>query len=377
MRILQIGPYPPPQGGVQTHLVAIRRYLRGRGVPCAVINITRHRQPDADEVYYPGSGFEVLRLLLRLRYDIIHLHFGGSLTSRLLALAFMCTLIPRRRVVLTFHSGGYPVSEEGRGAHRRTLRGFVFRRFDRVVGVNQQLVDLFKRLGVPPERIRLIQPHALSVESPAESLSPRLQRFVESHTPLLTTVGLLEPEYDLALQINALGRIRERFTEAGLVIIGSGSLEEELRRLIKGKPYAEHVLLAGDVPHPETLRVIGEGDLFLRTTLYDGDSISVREALHIGVPVIATDNRMRPDGVDLIPTSDIHALCGAIEQRLSNGNEHRSSGVADEHNLEAVFELYRELMKDIRISDGVQASPMGTDENCAAETSKTGTIGIY
>ena len=33
--------------------------------------------------------------------------------------------------------------------------------------------------------------------------------------------------------------------------------------------------------------------IFLRTTLYDGDSISVREALHLGVPVIASDNGMR------------------------------------------------------------------------------------
>lgn len=361
MRILQIGPYPPPQGGVQTHVVAVRRYLRRRGVPCAVINITRHRKPDSDEVYYPGSGFEVVRLLLQLRYDIIHLHFGGNLTSRLLALGFFCTLIPRRRVVLTFHSGGYPVSDEGRRAHRRTLRGFVFRRFDRVIGVNQQLVDLFERLGVSPDRIRLIEPHALSVELPADSLSPELQLFFESHTPVLTTVGLLEPEYDLPLQIEVLGPLRKRFIKAGLVIIGSGSLEDTLRELIKGKPYAEHILLAGDVPHSETLRVIADCNLFLRTTLYDGDSISVREALHIGVPVIATDNHMRPSGVDLVPPADGDALLEAIEQRLSNGNERLSCGVADEQNLEAVFELYQELMNQTRISEGVHAPAVSTD----------------
>ncbi|MEK6408464.1 MAG: glycosyltransferase family 4 protein [Acidobacteriota bacterium] len=347
MRILEIGPYPPPHGGVQTHLVAIREYLRRRGISCAVINVTRNRQPDADEVYYPKSGLEVVKLLLRLRYDVVHLHFGGTLTARLLALGFICTLIPWRKVVLTFHSGGYPVSGEGRGAHRRTLRGFVFRRFDRVIGVNQQLVDLFKRLGVRPDRIRLIQPHALSIE-PAESLSPRLQRFFESHTPLLTTVGLLEPEYDLSLQIEALGAVRERFPKAGLVIIGSGSLEADLRTQISGKPYAEHVLLPGDVPHRETLRVIAESDLFLRTTLYDGDSISVREALHIGVPVIATDNQMRPSGVDLIPAPGINALRGAIERRLTNSNGRQSCGPADEQNLEAVFELYQELVKETR-----------------------------
>ena len=52
MRVLLLGPYPPPHGGVQTNLVAIREYLLRNGVPCSVINITRHRKPDADDVYY-------------------------------------------------------------------------------------------------------------------------------------------------------------------------------------------------------------------------------------------------------------------------------------------------------------------------------------
>src|SRR5437773_2636516 len=159
MRILQMGPYPPPHGGVQTNLVAIRQHLRKNQVPCAVINLTRHRKADADEVYYPTSAIEVIRLLRRLRYDIIHLHIGGNLAPRLLALGMVCSFIPRSRTVLTFHSGGYPVSDEGKSARARTLRGFVLRRFDRVIGVNRELVELFQRVGVSQRKIRLINPH--------------------------------------------------------------------------------------------------------------------------------------------------------------------------------------------------------------------------
>src|SRR5215475_2436122 len=109
MRVLQLGPYPPPHGGVQTNLVAIRRFLLSRGIPCAVINLTRHRREDCDEIYYPKTSFEALRLLARLRYDILHLHIGGDLTLRLMLLALACSLIPRIKTVLTFHSGGYPL----------------------------------------------------------------------------------------------------------------------------------------------------------------------------------------------------------------------------------------------------------------------------
>jgi glycosyltransferase involved in cell wall biosynthesis len=340
-----MGPYPPPHGGVQTNLVAIRQFLRARGIACPVINLTRHRKEETDEVYYPESASQLLKLTLRLRPDIIHLHFGGNLTRRLVALAFVCSMIPRAKVVLTFHSGGYPVSEEGRRATRHSFAGFALRQLDRVIGVNQQLVEFFQKLGVKPDRIRLILPHALSAVNPADQLPPALQTFFSSHSPVLTTVGQLEPEYDLALQIEAMDLICKRFPKAGLVIIGSGSLEEELRKLISDKSYAGSILLGGDVRHAETLRAIIESNIFLRTTHFDGDSVSVREALHIGVPVIATDNGMRPEGVHLIPAHDINALHRAVDERLTNENGRRSLGEADERNIEAVFEVYQELMK--------------------------------
>src|SRR2546423_870280 len=116
MKVLLLGPYPPPHGGVQTHLVAIRQFLLARGIPCAVINITRHRKAEADEVYYPRHALELARLLLRLPYNIIHLHLGGHFSTRLLGLSLLCSLMPRSRVVLTFHSGGYPSSAAGRTA---------------------------------------------------------------------------------------------------------------------------------------------------------------------------------------------------------------------------------------------------------------------
>jgi glycogen synthase len=348
-----MGPYPPPHGGVQTNLVAIRQYLRRRNIPCAVINTTRHRKAEADEVYYPKNPFEVIRLLAKLRYDIIHLHLGGTVPVRVLALAMLCCLAPRSKTVLTFHSGGYPESDEGRAAAPATLRGFVFRQFNRVIGVNQELVELFHRFGVSPKKLRLIQPHALSAQTAADALSPQMQRFFDAHEFVLTTVGLLEPEYDLSLQIEALGHVRERFPGAGLVIIGSGSLENVLREQIERAPYGDHILLCGDVPHAVTLRAICESDLFLRTTLYDGDSVSVREALHLQIPVIATDNCMRPAGVHLIPVCDRESLCEAIEQRLSEVGSTRTEATGHvreregEENLEAVLNIYRELIEEM------------------------------
>jgi glycogen synthase len=344
MRVLQLGPYPPPHGGVQSNLVAIRTFLRRHNVPCAVINITRHRKPDSDEVYYPKSAAALIRLLLRLDYDVLHLHVGGMLSRRVLSLALVCTLMRRSKAVMTFHSGGYPSSQEGKSTTRNSLAGYVLRRFDGLIGVNPEIIDFFQRLGVAPARTRLIYPHSfLPEESMAAPLPEALASFFSAHGPVLISVGLLEPEYDLALQIEVLGQVREKFPSAGLLLIGSGSLEQELRERISVSGYAEHILLCGDVPHVITMTAISRSNLMLRTTLFDGDAVSVREALHLGTSVIASDNGMRPTGVHLIPKSNLPALFRAIEESLAQPSRSQADRASDESNIQAVFDFYREL----------------------------------
>ena len=82
----------------------------------------------------------------------------------------------------------------------------------------------------------------------------------------------------------------------------------------------------------------------LRTTLYDGDALSVREALQLGTPVIASDNGMRPTEVRLIPKADLGALVQTIESELQEPTQRKGIGNGDEGNIRAVFEFYRELV---------------------------------
>ncbi|HWR49573.1 MAG TPA: glycosyltransferase family 4 protein [Bryobacteraceae bacterium] len=343
MRVLQLGPWPPPNGGVQTNIVAIREMLLRRGHECMVINLHRHRTGREAGVYHPANARETLALLRSLQYDIIHLHIGGGLPARLLALAGVCAAMPGARSVLTFHSGGYATSPEGRAARPLSARGLVFRRFDRIIAVNQEIVRLFERFGVAPGRIRLIHPYALPTEAPTAELPERARTFFAAHSPVLVTVGLLEPEYDLGLQIDALGRIRQRHPNAGLLIAGAGSREAALKIQIAARPWRDHVLLYGDLPHEAVLRTIWDAAVFLRTTLYDGDSVAVREALHFGTPVVATDNGMRPEGVRLFPVGNLDALCGRIEQALTEPRHREIQHSAARANIEAVLDLYERL----------------------------------
>lgn len=347
MRVLQLGPYPPPRGGITRNMLAIRDELIAAGHHCSIVATSKSSRvvPEPD-VYHPGSALGLLKLLYKLEFDVLHIHVGGEIPPRLLALVFCCTVFARGRCVLTLHSGGYPLSKEGKNAAPNSVRGFIFRRLARVIAVNPAMRDMFGRYGVKSENIRLILPFSNDLPDKDAKVPPEIGDFAARHKPFLLSASLLEKEYDLRLQIEALGEVLKEFPRAGLMLAGSGSLESELRETIKGKPYADQILLAGDLEHNIVLNLIDDCDILLRTTHYDGDAISVREALFLETPVIATDTGMRPEGVDLIPVGDAGALAESIKSIARREKPAKTQKTADNSNIREVVDLYEEIVRN-------------------------------
>ncbi len=341
MHILQLGPYPPPEGGISRNMLAIREELLERGDQCSIIATSESsRTADEPGVYHPRSAFGLLRLLATLRFDVLHLHIGGEVTARVLALAFACTIFGRGKSVLTLHSGGYPQTEAAKNAKPSSIAGFVFRRFRRLIAVNENIADVFRRFGVPDESIDVILPFSLKQPSPDVNVPDDLAAFCSSHTPLLLAVGGLEKDYDPLLQIEALGDVLQKLPGAGLMIVGGGSMLAEAESAVAATGYAEHIMLAGDVEHAVVLHLIRDADILLRTTLFDGDAISVREALYLGTPVIATNNGMRPEGVHLIKSGDNFALSHKITAISEERNAPRHNATIDASNINQVLDIY-------------------------------------
>ncbi|MEP6835929.1 MAG: glycosyltransferase family 4 protein [Gemmatimonas sp.] len=344
LHVCLIGPIPPPWGGVETHMMGLRDHLLARGARCSVVNLTRHRQPTHDDLYFPSTAKEVLSTINALNPDVVHMHFGGGLFARQAALFAVLSLRPRTANVFTFHSGGFPSSAEGQRAKPWSLRGFALRRLDAVIAVNQELVNTFRKYGVHEDRLFLIEPSGAQVDRDAiarEQLSPEMDAFARLHALLLVTVAQLEPEYGIDVQIAAFREIRREHPDAGLMILGGGSLHESMQQQIASHPERAHILLCGNVPRPKTLALMARASLLLRTTHYDGDALSIREALAMGTRVLATDNGMRPAGVSLLKTLEPSALAQAITPALTASP---AAIIVDAGNpMDKVLALYGQL----------------------------------
>ncbi len=290
---------------------------------------------------------ELMSTLRRLRPDVVHLHFGGDLSVRLALLCAAIGSMPGVRSVLTFHSGGFPSSPRGRRARRASVEGLALRRLDAVIAVNSEIADLFTRYGVRPARLSTIAPYAkLDRSRIAAALPDGMAAFYAAHDPVFIAVGLLEPEYALDLQIASMPRLRQRWPDAGLMLIGSGSLEHALRQQIAESPVSRHIVLQGNVDHPVTLRAIDEADILLRTTRFDGDAVSIREALQLNTSVVASNTGMRPDGVHLMSSLDTNALEESCVRALANSGEvdaQHSASMQMRDELDRVLQLYQRL----------------------------------
>lgn len=346
MHVLQLGPVPPPEGGINRNMLAIRDELLTQGHRSSIIATSRSTKIKSEpDIYHPGSASALVRLLFTISYDVLHLHVGGAITARLLALIFVCSFFRRGKNILSFHSGGYTETAEGKAAKQTSLRGFIFRRFARVVVVNPLLADVFERYGSERETIRVIYPFVHRAPDEGVTVPEHISDFARASKPFLLTVGLLEDEYDLFMQIDAMENILDEFPNAGLIIVGSGSLHERLAAAIATKAYAKNIFLAGDVEHAVTLHLINDADILLRTTKFDGDAISVREALYLETPVIATDNGMRPGGLNLITIGDRDALVDAIKTVAKLPPSKKSPKPPDNENILEIVNLYKEILQ--------------------------------
>lgn len=74
-----------------------------------------------------------------------------------------------------------------------------------------------------------------------------------------------------------------------LLMLGTGSLRETVEDFIAGQGLRDVVHCPGQIPHSELVHYFQAADVYVSCAHSDGTSISLLEALGVGVPVVATD----------------------------------------------------------------------------------------
>ncbi len=201
--------------------------------------------------------------------------------------------LPRRAYA---HSGDVALLERlpfGRAIARRLARDGTDLRF-----VSAELQARFARLAgaaAPPGTVEALEvPRALF--SPRVGPDARLRQRLAVGAPTVLAVGRLVPIKGHALLLHAHARAPRRAAGAApeVVILGDGPERERLTRLAHALEVP--LRLPGAVPRAEVAAWMRAADLFVHPSLRlpngrtEGAPIAAREAVAIGIPVVATSD---------------------------------------------------------------------------------------
>lgn len=230
-----------------------------------------------DRIKYLRTIFKSLKFWISLLKnipgcDIVQVFSSGStgyIISSLPPLFFAKMM--GKKVILNYHSGEL---ENHIAQWKRTALP-TMRRFDEIVVPSQFLVDIFAK-------------HDISAKAIFNFVDTRKFNFRERKPlrPVFLTNRNFEPHYNVSDCLRAFRIIQQKFAEAELWVVGSGSQEKQLKKLSSELNLA-NVRFYGQVSNDEMPKIYYKTDIFLNTSIVDNMPLSFIEAFSAGLPIVS------------------------------------------------------------------------------------------
>lgn len=338
--VLICGPVRPPVGGVSTHIARLVERLSATGeFRFTLCDEAQTRKPGVFNLRSMRLS-EYLGLVQRAR--IVHIHSSVGLAR---ALHLVVAVLLGKKSVITLHSW-----RQGRLSTLLWRGLFALLRPELIV-VSEAIAARFGGCGQ-------VLPAFIEPSLASEAALPcNMTEWIAVHRAKGSTLlcsnayrlTLLEGEdlYGLGLCIEALALPEMEGAALVYVVSDPNFAPERLsqaRARIAGLNLEDRVLLhEGAVSY---IRLIGQVDISLRTTLSDGDALSVRESLALGKHTIASDVAVRPAGTRLYASGDVTDLVRVIREAANTtlAEESVAGNPAVADCAEDVASIYRHLL---------------------------------
>jgi glycosyltransferase involved in cell wall biosynthesis len=313
-------------------MMHLRRQLHERKVRCAVLNIGASRRDSIPEAIPVRSGLDFIAAIARHARRGYHIHHFFNLEGYKAVLLAVAAAITARA-----SGGSYSIGFIG-GPRQKylTRRHSVWTRLCRVpvrladflICNNDLVKDALSPVRTDRTRVHTIECFCAEQISLTGELPKRVRAFMRVHTPVLSAIThpRLEtenPHHELQTLICAMGTVRNTHQDIGCVVIGGSNAVPSYERMVEEAGLESLFCFAGELPHEECLTIIKHSDVFVRAYVKDGSSSSVREALALAVPTVASANPQHPDAIMPFAPSDGDSLSRTLLDVLTRLGELR------------------------------------------------------
>ncbi len=264
----------------------------------------------------PGVDFKVAahirEVVRREKINLLHAHqytpfFYASLSRR---------FSNNPAILFTEHGRHYP---DLRKLKRVLANQWLLRKHDRVTAVGAWVKQaLVSNEGLPEKRIEVIyngidpqqfQPVSQRLD---ERAAVRAELGLADDEIVVAQVARFHPVKDHATAIKAWALVQQKISaeapglKATLLLVGDGELRPTLEKLVRELGISESVRFLG--VRKDVHRLLAGVDLFLLSSLSEGVSVTLLEAMGSALPIAATDVGGNPEVVQ-------HSVTGLLSPR--------------------------------------------------------------
>ena len=294
-------------------------------------------------------SFPLLRLrqiVKKQNIDVVHAPNDGSTN---VATAVMVAKSTYKPFIYTIQGPGtrtgHPLVDTLANLYDYTVDRWLAREAQKVILLSKSLISRAEKLRIERSKIVVIpsgvdsrhfNPERYEVKKKASQIN---NEFNLDDEIVIGYVGRLYPAKGLTYLFHAVKKIQERYRNIVLLIVGDGSLRNELE--VMARDLNVRSIFAGW--QRDTAPYYSIMDIFVLPSLFEGVPNVILEAMAMKIPVIATKVGGNPDILSngkngfLVPVRNVQQLALALEKLIGDDNLRAQMGAIERQKVEAQF----------------------------------------
>ena len=221
-----------------------------------------------------------------------------------------------------------------------------FNKFNKIVTVSKECVSVLKQ-EFPLQKDKFCLMHNIVSGELIHKMANEKINFISQNA--IVSVGRLHPQKGFDIAIEAAKILKEKNINFCWYVIGEGQERQKLEQLIANYNLQENFKLLGLKQNPYPY--IKHATIYAQTSLYEGKSIAIDEAMILHTPIVVTNFSTAKDQIidnyngliaEMNPESIVNAILKYFEDKNFTqkiGNNLQQNNYTTHHEIELFYKL--------------------------------------
>jgi len=346
--IIQIGPYPPPYGGISVYIRRMKDILDFKGIENYVWDISNTKKIE-NNVIKMRLRFVPFCYLIKRGVKLIHYNICGTKSKNYIG--FFNRFLFQKNKVLTIHGSCADLFYKDGRLIIKSLNSF-----NAIICVKKHDKKYLLKRGIHYNiyEIPAFIPPTFD-ETEINQLPEFFHKIRHKHEFLITAnafrISFYKDQdlYGIDLSIELMKRLFDNgYKDIGFIYvipdIGDYDYFGKMKNLVKKYNFEDNFhFYTKPIAYPAVINIC---DLFIRPTNTDGCGVSVSEAISLKKPAIASDVCKRLEGTILFKNRNVDDLYNKVIYVIENYTESKKQieSIEFEDNAEKILEVYKKVL---------------------------------